>query len=217
MPDSLRIAVDGTAASGKGTLAKGLAQALNLAYLDTGALYRSVALGLIRQNLHENISAADAVAAVRAISPLNLPDDAELRSEKTSAIAAEVARIPEVRQALIPHQQRFAKHPPKGYHGAILDGRDIGTIILPDADFKFYCDAESAIRAKRRFNELLSKGETATHTDILTAIETRDQHDKTRKVAPLRAAEDAHHINTGTLSIDDMIAKAMQIIASAKE
>ena len=215
MPDSLRIAVDGTAASGKGTLAKGLAKALNLAYLDTGALYRNVALRLIRQNLQQNINADEAAAAARAISPINLPDDVALRSEETSAIAAEVARIPQVRQALIPHQQRFAAYPPEGYHGAILDGRDIGTIILPDADFKFYCDADSKIRATRRFNELLSKGETATNTDVLTAIEARDQHDKARKVAPLMAAKDAHHINTSTLSIDDMVAKAMQIIASA--
>jgi cytidylate kinase len=205
------IAVDGTAASGKGTLARRLAEHFHLAYLDTGALYRGVALRVLRLELSEDeaLALAASEAGKLTLDDLNDPD---LRLEATSAMASRVASIPAVRQALQEYQRDFARTPPDGATGAILDGRDIGTVILPDADIKFYCDAEIEIRAKRRHKELISRGETATYADILDGIGDRDKRDMERPVAPLIPAEDAIMIDTGKYTIDQMVEQAIAYI-----
>jgi cytidylate kinase len=210
----LVIAVDGTAASGKGTLAKHLARAYDLAHLDTGSLYRGVSIRLLRQGIRGDIDPDIAALEASRIEKSDLNDPA-LRAEDTSAMASVIASLPEVRAALMAYQRQFAHTPPNHHKGAILDGRDIGTIILPNADFKFFCDASPEIRAERRYKELLSAGETAIYADILVAIKERDHRDMTRQVAPLRPAEDAIHIDTGQFTVEDMVARAMQIIASS--
>jgi cytidylate kinase len=206
------IAVDGTAASGKGTLAKRLADHFHLAHLDTGGLYRAVALRVLRL-----FPADDALAHAASEAAKLTTDDlnhADLRLEATSAMASRVASIPAVRQALLAYQRDFAANPPNQASGAVLDGRDIGTIILPNADIKFYCDAEIEIRAQRRHKELISRGETATYADILAGIADRDRRDMNRPVAPLKPAEDAIRINTGKYAIDQMVEQAMTYIVS---
>jgi len=129
-------------------------------------------------------------------------------------MASLVASLPDVRAALMAYQRQFANQPPDDHKGAVLDGRDIGTIILPNADFKFFCDAAPEIRAERRYKELLLAGETAIYADVLDAIKERDHRDMTRQVAPLRPADDAIHIDTGEFTVDEMVARAVQIIAS---
>ncbi|MGB0181822.1 MAG: (d)CMP kinase [Candidatus Puniceispirillales bacterium] len=205
------IAVDGTAASGKGTLAKRLAEHFHLAYLDTGALYRGVALRVLRLGLSGDDALTHAANEAGKLTPDDL-NDPDLRLEVTSAMASRVASIPAVRQALQAYQRAFAKTPPDDAIGAVLDGRDIGTVILPDADIKFFCDADIEIRAKRRHKELISRGETATYADILAGIGDRDKRDMERPVAPLIPAEDAIRIDTGKYSIDQMVEQAITFI-----
>lgn len=207
------IAVDGTAASGKGTLAKRLADHFHLAHLDTGGLYRAVALRVLRLPFPADDALAHAASEASKLTTDDL-SHADLRLESTSAMASRVASIPAVRQALLAYQQDFAANPPNHAAGAVLDGRDIGTIILPNADIKFYCDAEIEIRAQRRHKELISRGETATYADILAGIAARDNRDMNRPVAPLKPAEDAIRINTGKYAIDQMVEQAMTYIVS---
>jgi len=207
------IAVDGTAASGKGTLAKRLADHFHLAHLDTGGLYRAVALRVLRLPFPADEALTHAATEASQLTPDDL-SHADLRLETTSAMASRVASIPAVRQALLAYQQDFAANPPNHASGAVLDGRDIGTIILPNADIKFYCDAEIEIRAQRRHKELISRGETATYADILAGIAARDNRDMNRPVAPLKPAEDAIRINTGKYAIDQMVEQAMTYIVS---
>ena len=209
----LVIAVDGTAASGKGTLAKHLAKTYHLAHLDTGSLYRGVSIRLLRKGVKGDLDPSVAALEASRIDAADLNDPA-LRSEDTSAMASLVASLPEVRTALMTYQRQFASHPPQPHQGAILDGRDIGTIILPNADFKFFCNAAPEIRAERRYKELLLAGETAIYADVLAAIKERDHRDMTREVAPLRPADDAIHIDTGTFTVDEMVERAVQSIAS---
>lgn len=205
------IAVDGTAASGKGTLAKRLAGHFNLAHLDTGALYRGVALRLLRCSEDADIS-PDLAASEARLLTLDDLNDPDLRLENTSAMASKVASIPAVRQALLTYQQDFAKHPPDDKDGSILDGRDIGTVILPDADIKFFCDADIEIRADRRYQELISRGESAKYADIRAGLAARDDRDKSRPIAPLKPAIDAIMVNTGHMSIDQMVKQAITYI-----
>ncbi|MBT6257715.1 MAG: (d)CMP kinase [Alphaproteobacteria bacterium] len=207
------IAVDGTAASGKGTLAKRLADHFHLAHLDTGGLYRAVALRVLRLPFPADEALTHAASEASQLTHDDL-NHADLRLETTSAMASRVASIPAVRQALLAYQQDFAANPPNHASGAVLDGRDIGTIILPNADIKFYCDAEIEIRAQRRHKELISRGETATYADILAGIAARDNRDMNRPVAPLKPAEDAIRINTGKYAIDQMVEQAMTYIVS---
>lgn len=205
------IAVDGTAASGKGTLAKRLAEYFNLAYLDTGALYRGVALRLLRHSEDADIS-PDLAASEAQLLTLDDLNDPDLRLESTSAMASKVAGIPAVRQALLTYQQDFAKTPPHDKAGSIVDGRDIGTVVLPDADIKFFCDADIEIRADRRYQELISRGESAKYADIKAGLAARDDRDMRRPIAPLKPAQDAIMINTGLMSIDQMVKQAITYI-----
>ena len=197
---NLTVAIDGPAAAGKGTLARRLAAEYNLAFLDTGALYRGTALTLLREGAE---SAGDSAAAAAAgkLRP-ELLTDPELRAEATGKLASKVAAIPAVRAALLQWQRNFAQHPPGGKPGAVLDGRDIGTVVLPDARVKLFITASDEARAMRRFKELQAKGETAIYARVLEDMRERDARDTARSTAPMRPAEDALIIDTSALDAD---------------
>jgi cytidylate kinase len=211
------IAVDGTAASGKGTLARRLARELGYAYLDTGLLYR--ATGFITLSLYparEDITEEIAIKAVRAISPETMENPA-LRDEETTQRASKVAAMPLVRAALIEQQRNFAKNPPEGAGGAILDGRDIGTVICPNADHKIYVDADVEIRAARRVKELLERGDEAIHARVLQDMRERDARDSSRSVAPLVPADDAFIMDTTKMDANAAFAAALEFISKRNE
>ena len=205
------IAIDGSAASGKGTLAKRVAAELGYDYLDTGALYRAVALSLL--NAGTNSNNIDEKQAVNAASTLNLllTQKAEIRTDKVAALASIVAAIGPVRAELLSLQRAFAAAPPSG-RGAVLDGRDIGTIVLPDADLKFFIDADLDIRAKRRTKELLQAEQSVMFRDVLAEMTARDDRDRTRLVAPLKAADDAITIDTSKMDASEVLALALSHI-----
>ena len=207
------IAVDGTAASGKGTLARRLAQRLGYAYLDTGLLYRATAfMTLTLFPKQGEISEEMALTAVNAITSETMENPA-LRDEETTQRASQVAAMPAVRTALIEQQRIFAKNPPDGAAGAILDGRDIGTVICPDADHKIYVDADVEVRAARRVKELLERGDEAIHARVLQDMRERDARDSSRSVAPLVAAEDAFIMDTTRMNADAAFATALEFIS----
>ena len=177
------IAIDGSAASGKGTLAKGLAQHLDYDYLDTGALYRAVALSLLNNGMDENnISENQAVKCASSLN-LSLTHSTKIRSDAVANLASKVAALQPVRMKLLVLQRSFAEAPPSG-KGAVLDGRDIGTIVLPNADLKFFIDADINIRAERRTKELRQAGQSAMFRDILADMQMRDDRDKSRSAWP---------------------------------
>ena len=189
------IAIDGSAASGKGTLAKRVAAEFGYDYLDTGALYRAVALSLLKAGVNSsNIDEKQAVNAASTLD-LSLTQTTEIRTDEVAALASVVAAIGAVRAELLALQRSFAAAPPSG-KGAVLDGRDIGTIVLPDADIKFFIDADLDIRAERRTKELLQAGQSVMLRDVLADMKARDDRDRTRSVAPLKAADDAITIDT---------------------
>lgn len=206
------IAVDGPAASGKGTLARRLAAELGYAYLDTGLLYRAVGLVLIRQG--QDPADADAAAAAAADFDAATADfsDPALRDEETGKAAGIIAAHPAVRAALVDVQRRFAARPPGGESGAVLDGRDIGTVICPDADYKFFIEADIEERARRRVKELQDRGDTVIPARVLQEMKERDERDRTRAVAPLAPAADASVVNTTNLNADAAFALAMSFI-----
>jgi cytidylate kinase len=200
------IAIDGTASSGKGTLARRLADHLGYAYLDTGLLYRAVAWDLIGKNISTDNKDA-AIAAAQALDPgaLNNP---ELRSGAAGRGASVVAAIPEVRQALEAFQKEFPAR--SGRPGAILDGRDIGTAIFPDANVKFYVDADIEVRAERRHRELSAAGETVDYETVLNDFKIRDARDKGRDFRPLEIAPDAIMIDTTAINAEQVLQKALE-------
>lgn len=199
------IAIDGTAASGKGTMAKRLAAYLDYAYLDTGLLYRRVALTLLAQNIPaDNIEAA--VHAARTLDASKL-DDPALRGAAAGRDASVVAAIPEVRMALHDFQREFPAQ--SGKVGAILDGRDIGTVIFPDALIKFYIDADIEIRAERRYKELTSHGLEITYEKVLEDMKIRDARDGNRDFRPMVAAEDAILIDTSEMNADESFSQIL--------
>jgi CMP/dCMP kinase len=202
---SVVIAVDGPAASGKGTIARAIARHLGLPHMDTGLLYRAVALNLWRWGGDP----ASEFEALRATHELNLdPSDEELRSEPVSKIASSVSAYPSVRAALLQRQQQFATQA----GGAVLDGRDIGTVIAPDADVKLFVTATPEVRARRRQKELEGRGMHGRFADVLADIHARDQRDSTREAAPLREADDAVHLDTSDLDVDQAIAAAIRLV-----
>ena len=208
------IAVDGTSASGKGTLAKGLAQHFNLAHLDTGTLYRGVAVRLIHHNAHATSPQQEetlAIAEAKQLQPSDLADP-RLRFEATANLASKVAKIEGVRAALLDWQRDFALNPPKGKQGAVLDGRDIGTVVLPEADIKFFCTARLDIRAKRRYDELDARGESVDLAAVLRDLQARDTQDSNRQHAPLTKASDAIPLDTSAVGVDGMIKMALEAI-----
>lgn len=208
------IAVDGTSASGKGTLAKGLAQHFNLAYLDTGTLYRGVAVRLTKHDLNATTAHQQetlAIAEAKQLQPSDLTHP-HLRHETTANLASKVAKIGGVRAALLDWQRNFAQHPPKGKQGAVLDGRDIGTVVLPNADIKFFCTARLDIRAKRRYDELDARGESVDFHAVLRDLQARDTQDSKRHHAPLTQASDAIPLDTSEVGVDGMIKMALVAI-----
>jgi len=199
------IAVDGPAASGKGTIARALANHFGLPHMDTGLLYRAVALKLWRWGGDPNIE----FEALRACDDLGFnPDDEELRSEPVSRIASKVSSYSSVREALLQRQRDFAEQ--EG--GAVLDGRDIGTIIAPDADAKLFVTASAEVRAQRRVRELLERGMPGHYDDVLLDIRARDERDSKREISPLRQADDADLLDTSELDIDQSIAEAIRLV-----
>jgi cytidylate kinase len=210
----LVIAIDGPAASGKGTLAKRVARAFGFAHLDTGALYRAVGISVIRAGGDP----ADAQAAARAARDLHPEDgilaDPALRTDDAAQAASKVAAVPEVREALLDFQRRFAETPPGGAPGSVLDGRDIGTVVCPSADAKLFVTASVEVRADRRLKELRERGIPAIPSDVLEDMKARDARDSQRAVAPLRPAADAFVLDTSALSADQAFDAAIAYIGS---
>ncbi|MEZ5876001.1 MAG: (d)CMP kinase [Hyphomicrobiales bacterium] len=203
------IAIDGPAASGKGTLAKRVAVHYGLRHLDTGALYRAVA----RDTLANGSDLADEEAAALAASRLDVATlgDPALRTPGLGEAASVVARHPKVRAVLLDYQRSFAKGPP----GAVIDGRDIGTVICPDADVKLFVTATPEERARRRFLELRQSGVEIEEITVLADIRSRDERDRTRATSPLRQAEDAVLLDTTNLAIDAAFRAAIDLIEAA--
>ena len=201
------IAVDGPSAAGKGTLARGIAQHYGFHFLDTGSLYRMVGLQMLRtQTDFLNVAKASEIACNLNVSDFK---DHELRGEVLGAAASQVAVIPEVRAALLNFQRDFAKRKP----GAVLDGRDIGTVICPDADVKFFITASVEARSLRRFKELQDLGVAATLEAVTADIKARDARDASRATAPTKAAADAIVIDTSELGVEEAL---QQVLAAIK-
>ena len=202
------IAIDGSAASGKGTLAKRVAAELGYDYLDTGALYRAVALSLLTTGMKSNDIDEKQAVKIASTLDLSLTQTAEIRTDRVAALASIVAAIGRVRAELLALQRAFAATPPSG-KGVVLDGRDIGTIVLPDADLKFFIDADLDIRAERRTKELLQAGQSVIFRDVLADMKARDDRDRTRSVAPLKAADDAISIDASKMDAAAVLALAL--------
>ena len=200
------VAIDGPAASGKGTLSKRLAAHYGLRHLDTGLLYRAVAKALLDTGRRPGDEAA-AIAAAKAIDPTRF-DELALKSYEVGEAASVVSTIAGVRAALFDFQQEFAAAPP----GAVLDGRDIGTVICPDAEVKIFVTASPEVRARRRALELRGRGEAANEAAILADILRRDERDRSRAAAPLKQAADAHLLDTTNLDADAVFAAAVRLI-----
>jgi cytidylate kinase len=207
---SIVIAVDGTAASGKGTLAKRLARHFNFAHMDSGALYRLTALAVLDQQ-GDPSSEADAVKGARTID-LARAGDPVIRSDKIGQASSQVAAIPAVRRALLDFQKSFLAHPPGNSRGAVMDGRDIGTVIAPSATAKLFVDAKPEVRAHRRWLELKSLGIDRKEAELLAEVIARDHADRTRSISPLRQAADASLLDTSTLGIDAAFAAALALV-----
>ncbi|UTH45124.1 (d)CMP kinase [Loktanella salsilacus] len=200
---SFTIAIDGPAAAGKGTLAQALSAHFGFAYLDTGLLYRAVGAGVI--------AGGDPVAVAQALDPSDLNADT-LRTQAVAEAASRVAVIPDVRAALVAFQRSFARRD----GGAVLDGRDIGTVICPDADVKLFVTASAEIRADRRFAELTAKGVQTDLAAILAEVRARDDRDQNRAEAPLIAAADATLIDTTSMTAAEALAQAITIVTAKR-
>lgn len=217
----LIIAIDGPASSGKGTLAVNLAQTFDLAHLDTGLLYRKVGLEAIRNHIAPDDAAAATALAQKMGQTLNWGDlaDPDLRGADASHGSSVYGAIPGVRAALLEIQRHFAHHPPthldgRPCHGAVLDGRDIGTVICPTAPIKFYVTASAETRAQRRVKYLIERGFPADYDTILRDLVERDTRDSTRATAPLKPAPDAILVDTDDKTIDDVLAEAAACVSS---
>ena len=208
------VAIDGPAASGKGTIAKKLAEYFNLSYLDTGILYRAVALQMLTDGMNEE-DARSAKNVARQVSIASI-DQTRIRTREVSDLASKIAAIPGVRQELLDRQRRFAQSPDPGKDGTILDGRDIGTIVCPNADFKIFIMADLKIRAKRRWKELLQSDPNVIYCDVLEEMRSRDERDTNRKDAPLMVTSGSLVIDTTDKSIDISFSEAKNWILSQR-
>lgn len=215
MSHSIVIAVDGTAASGKGTLAKRLAAHFHFAHLDSGALYRLTALAVLEAG-GDPTREADAVSGAQSID-LTMAGSPAIRTDKVGQAASMVAAIPAVRQALFDFQRGFLEKPPGGSRGAVMDGRDIGTVIAPNATAKLYVDARPELRAHRRWLELKSMGIERDEEGLLAELNARDASDKSRPISPLRQAPDAILLDTSDLGIDAAFARARDLVSARIE
>ncbi len=211
MTTSIIIAIDGTAASGKGTLAKRLAAHFNFAYLDSGSLYRAIGVAVLRTGGDPTSE----VQAVRAAKTLDItqyaPDD--LRTEAASVAASQVAAIPAVRAAILQFQRDFAARPPGDKKGAVLDGRDIGTVVCPGALAKIFTSATLDVQVDRRIKELRGRGELAIEARVRADLVARDARDSSRAVAPMKPAEDAWQLDTSALNADQVFDLAVKFVA----
>ncbi len=207
------IAIDGPSAAGKGTLARRLAAALDFAFLDTGLIYRAVGAKVLARGL----APADGAAAAREAADLRSQDleRADLRAEPVSQAASEVAAHREVRAALLAFQRRFAAAPPGGKAGAVLDGRDIGTVVCPDAEVKVFLTASVEARAERRSKELRERGEEAIYPRVLQEMQDRDTRDSGRAAAPLKPADDAIVLDTTEMD-SDAVFETVLAVAQAR-
>lgn len=208
---TLIVAIDGPAAAGKGTLARRVAQDLNLAYLDTGLLYRATGFAVV-QSGGDPEDAEAATAAARNLKPEDL-ENVKLRHDEAAQAASKVAAIQPVRDELLAFQRRFAAQPPQGVKGAVLDGRDIGTVVCPDADVKLFVTASTEVRAQRRLKELQERGLEAIYAQVLKDMKDRDARDSQRAAAPLKAADDAIVLDTSDMDIEEVIVQAKSIIS----
>ena len=199
------VAIDGPAAAGKGTISRAVARTFGFAHLDTGLLYRATG----RKLLETGLSPAE---AARAVTPEDLAGDG-LRTQAVAELASRVATIPEVRSALVAFQRDFARR--EG--GAVLDGRDIGTVICPDADVKLFVTASPECRADRRFRELTEAGQAASYDDVLDEVRKRDARDTDRADAPLRPAANAVLLDTTDMSIEDAVVAAEAVVRERLE
>ncbi|RDD60967.1 (d)CMP kinase [Ferruginivarius sediminum] len=209
--NSIIVAIDGPAAAGKGTLARRLAVEFDLACLDTGSLYRAVAAKLLASGGDPGDEAAGAAMAA-GLTPEDL-ERPDLRGEGVGEAASQVSAIPAVRKALLAFQRDFAHHPPDGKRGAVLDGRDIGTVVCPDACAKLFVTASPEERARRRHEELLGRGEASIYARVLQDMQARDARDARRDAAPLKPADDADVLDTSELDAETAFRKARDIVA----
>jgi CMP/dCMP kinase len=200
------IAVDGPSAAGKGTVARAVASALQFHFLDTGRLYRMVGFAVLNGN--GDLDDEDLAANIAATLEPSLYDDRALRSETVAAAASRVSVYPLVRERLLQFQRDFARRSP----GAVLDGRDIGTVVCPDADVKLYITASAEVRARRRYEELRTLDVSVTLDSVLADVRARDHRDSTRAIAPLLPAPDAVIIDTSDMTRDEAIAVALQAV-----
>lgn len=209
---SFVIAIDGPAAAGKGTLSRRLAAELGFAHLDTGSLYRAVGVGVLRAG-GDPADPASATAAALALSPDDgVLNDPVLRSDEAAQAASKVAAIPAVRAALLDFQRRFAAFPPGDAKGAVLDGRDVGTVVCPDAPAKLFVTASVEARAARRLKELQDRGLPADPAAVLADMKARDERDSNRSAAPLKAANDAVLLDTTALDADAAYVAALAAV-----
>ena len=212
---SVVIAVDGTAASGKGTLAKKLAAHFGFAHLDSGALYRLTALAVLEAR-GDPKNEADAIRGAHTLD-FNRAGDPAIRTDVVGQAASHVAAIPAVRAALFEFQRSFLSHPPGGSPGAVMDGRDIGTVICPEATAKLYIDARLELRAHRRWLELSGMGIRRVEADLVRELGARDDADKSRPISPLRQAPDAALLDTSDLGIEPAFAAALALVSARIE
>lgn len=210
----LVIAIDGPAGSGKGTLAKRMAERFNFAHLDTGALYRAVGYAVLELGGNPS-DLADAVAGYEMIRRNFTPEllaSPELRTRKVADAASKVAVFAEIRAGLLKYQREFIQNPPPGVAGVVIDGRDIGTVIYPNADVKLFVTANAEVRAQRRYDEMRQRGLEANYEEILKEVKERDERDSTRSNAPTRAAEDAFILDTSSLNPAETLHEAMVLV-----
>ena len=204
------VAIDGPSASGKGTLSKRLAAHLGFAHLDTGKLYRAVGM-MVMDGGGDPADESVALQAAKSLEPASLADP-DLGVDIAAVAASNVAAITSVRDVLMQFQRDFAAMPPGGLKGAVLDGRDIGTVVCPEAEVKLYVTANTDIRAERRHKELLERGKSIIYAVVLQDMKERDERDTNRSVAPLKPAEDAFILDTSDLDADQAFSAALEKI-----
>ncbi len=219
MKSRFAVAIDGPAGAGKSTIAKALSKELKVIYVDTGAMYRAMALYMIREGVNEDDTAEIAGRCEAAEISIDFVDGVQqvmlngenvsglIRTEEVSAMASKTSVVPRVREKMVSLQQKLASE-----KSVVMDGRDIGTVVLPNAEVKIYLTASSAVRAKRRYDELIAKGEQCDLAKIEADIIERDHRDMTREISPLKQADDAVLVDTSEMSIDEVLKSLMDIV-----